>query len=94
MPNEQCKVLDFIQAELGDRKPIIIWYLSPAVCSKLPLSTVEALMNEPKLYSDVARLHDGGMLISILAAGNTTDEIELMLGALGAISKITPSELV
>lgn len=94
MPNEQCKVLDFIRAELGGRKPEISCYISPAVCNKLPLSTVEALMNEPKLYGDVARLQNGGILISIFAAGNSMDEIELMLGALGAINRITPSELI
>lgn len=85
---------EMIRAQLGGRVPEILWYISPELVDKLPLDTIEALTYESKLWLEAERMQNGGLLILVLASQTSTDKVEVMLGALGALNHITPSENV
>ena len=94
MPDADSFPSELIQAQLGGRVPQILWYISPKLVDKLPLDTIEGLTHEAKLWLVAERLQNGGLLILVMASQADTDTVEEMLGALGALNKITPSESV
>lgn len=91
---ETAGFIDAIQAELGGRQPIVLWYISAELADNLPISLIENLTSCPSLIMDVGRVTGGGILISVFAARCTPAHLEEMLGALGALSGILPAEVV
>ena len=84
----ETTLIEELAGALHGATPLICWYISKELIDRLPLATLEALTNEPSLYAEAIRLPSGGCLIVVWAARSTTDAVEEMLGALGALGAL------